>query len=92
MVTACIVLACVIVTAGVAPRVFRKLCPQCGKHSLVFQSLTILSAGDPPSFTQYHCARCNQRFASPDRHMFIRIEDWQRGVRTAAPRATIRRE
>ena len=92
MLTACIVLACIVVTVPIAPKLLRRRCPECSKRSLVFLSLTVGASGAPSRFTQYACAACEQRFACPEPHVFVRIEDWDRGVRTAIPRATIRRE
>jgi DNA-directed RNA polymerase subunit RPC12/RpoP len=92
MLTACVVLACVLVSVPIAPKVLRRRCPECSKRSLVFQSLTVGAATEPTRFTQYTCTACKQRFACPERHVFIRIEDWDRGVRTSVPRAVIRRE
>jgi hypothetical protein len=73
------------------PPLLRKFCPECGKRGLAFHGpgMSPPQAPEPRKYWHYECAICKQHFASPDRVVYIKREDWDRGVRTAAPRATL---
>ena len=72
----------------------RRRCPACGRKELAYNGpgMSGPESPEPRKHKLYRCASCHAEFASADPEVYVPKTEWDRGVRTWAPTATVRRE
>lgn len=91
-----IVVATILVTIALPFGVvaaLRKRCPACGKKELAYNGIGMSApeSPEPRRHKLYRCASCRAEFASADRDVYVPRAEWDKGIRTWAPRATVTR-